>query len=97
MRESQYNCTGREPVRLLHWTRFPNLEKRPGEEVAASHFKNAFFLISTPRVLVNHELPKLGIVFSSPPQGGGKYSKKFYTGRVRLAEVRLLTLLYTIF
>ena len=23
MRESQYNCTEREPVRLLHWTRFP--------------------------------------------------------------------------
>ena len=48
-----------------------------------------------PCVLVNHELPKLGIVFFPSP--GRMYSKKFYTGRVRLAEVRLLTLLYTIF
>lgn len=48
-----------------------------------------------PCVLVNHELPKLGILFF--PYPGGRYSKKFYTGRVRLAEVRLLTLLYTIF
>ena len=48
-----------------------------------------------PCVLVNHELPKLGIVFFPSP--GGRYAKKFYTGGLRLAEVRLLTLSYTIF
>ena len=43
-----------------------------------------------------HKERAFGFVYTLPPRGGGGYSKKFYTGKLR-PEVQPLTLLFTIF
>jgi len=98
---SLYNCTGREPVRLLHWTRFPKLDLSAlgrrlllHKRLLSNKCSLVFLLITSfPKWESSSSLPRGG----GGGGGGGRYSKKFYTRRVCLAEVRLLTLLYTIF